>query len=155
MKISLRKVTLKDALLLFNWANDSEVRKNSFTNNKIEWAEHIVWLEKKLSNSDNYFYLFFNDNQIPLGLIRIEKGEKAIIGVTVAKQYRGKGIGRRIIDLGCKEFWKTNEADIFAKIKPSNKGSLKAFQKAGFGAIENLSCSGEPECILKTSKNVD
>ena len=41
--LSLRKVNLNDVELIFKWANDPDVRNNSFNTNQIVWDEHVKW----------------------------------------------------------------------------------------------------------------
>lgn len=46
----LRKVTKDDIMLLYNWANDNEVRKNAFNSNYIDINVHKKWFEDKLNS---------------------------------------------------------------------------------------------------------
>lgn len=46
--LSLRKVIYEDYYLLFEWTNDEEVRKNSFSYDKVDIDTHKLWLKNKL-----------------------------------------------------------------------------------------------------------
>ena len=56
-KIFLRQVDEKDCDLIYNWANDEYVRKNSFSNEKIIYEDHIKWFNKKIDEKNNYFFM--------------------------------------------------------------------------------------------------
>lgn len=131
MTMEIRDVTLSDARLLFDWANDPATRANSFHSEPISWENHLSWLEKKLKSGSSSFYLFTIDEE-PVGLVRMEGSEPSIIGVTVAPNHRGKGLSSKMIRSACTAFRKKNDSSVLAYIKLSNIPSLKAFEKAGF-----------------------
>ena len=39
----LRLAEMEDMDLLFTWANEEMVRKNSFSTRKITYEEHVIW----------------------------------------------------------------------------------------------------------------
>ena len=60
--LSLRKVNKKDESLLFNWANDSDVRKWSFNKKTITLDKHKIWFEGKLSNKNVLIWILEDEN---------------------------------------------------------------------------------------------
>ena len=58
MGLYLRKADFKDCDVLFNWANDDEVRKNSFNQNKILYGDHIVWFNKVIYDFHIVFWKY-------------------------------------------------------------------------------------------------
>ena len=48
MQQYLRKATIEDMDLLFQWANDPVVRKNSFSTAEISYEEHTKWYHNLL-----------------------------------------------------------------------------------------------------------
>lgn len=78
--IYLRKATPEDMKMLFDWANDEDVRRNSFNSNKITWEEHKVWFERLMKDENQYQYILMVDD-IPAGQIRLScEDGKAEIG---------------------------------------------------------------------------
>ncbi|GAB6282482.1 MAG: hypothetical protein STSR0008_12280 [Ignavibacterium sp.] len=135
----LREITLDDAKLLFDWANDPAMRANSFHQKKIEWNKHITWLKDKLdSKSSKIFIASFNGNDI--GQIRFDRKEnKAIIDFYITEEFRGKGLGSSMLLKGEKKitnYWK-DIVDIVGEVKKNNLSSNKAFIKAGFQENES------------------
>ena len=57
MNLSLRKVTIKDLLILYKWANDRSVRSNSINKKKILLESHSKWLKKMIHSNNNFFYI--------------------------------------------------------------------------------------------------
>jgi len=132
MKIlTFKKATFNDAKLLFDWANDEEVRKNSFNSSKIEYEEHITWFQNCLESEDVNIYIFYLDN-IPVGQVRLTNIDKEylIISYSISSGYRGKGLGKSVI--------RQIETDIMplypaikcliGKVKPDNIASQKVFE---------------------------
>jgi RimJ/RimL family protein N-acetyltransferase len=128
----LRGATTEDCLLFFEWANDGDVRKNSFSPEKIEWKNHVTWFDSKLNNDQSKLYVLMNNN-IPLGQVRLDKeGEFWIVDYSIDKKYRGKGLGKEIIKL----ISKTGIRPIKAVVKTNNESSLRAFKINSFSRQE-------------------
>lgn len=143
MKLYLRKATEKDVDILFKWANDEVVRKNSFCTEKIKYEDHLAWFDKLLKDSNRMqFILEQNDEgQINLiGQIRIsleEDGNQAEIGYSVDSSYRGMGYGKQMLRMAAAELQR-DYPDInrlIAKVKPNNVASYKAFIDTGFEEV--------------------
>lgn len=132
IKISHRKATIADCSLYWYWANDPEVRNNAFNANPIPWKEHQNWFETRLINSNNIL-LIFESQYGPVGQIRLD-GEKATqktISYSVARQFRGKGVGKKIISeviIAHPPFANS----YLAEVKKTNKASVNIFDKLGF-----------------------
>lgn len=153
MNIKIRSASKVDAAYLFKLANDPATRKNSFNPKPIEWSEHKNWFSEKLKDPNSYIYIFSFEKQ-SIGTVRIDKREdETIIGVTLDPKYRGRGLGSKIILLGCNEFWKNNENAISAYIKKGNVGSIKSFKKAGFIYYRNRMIEGFESLILIAKKS--
>jgi RimJ/RimL family protein N-acetyltransferase len=144
MKLKFRKANINDAKLYFNWANDKLVRKNSFQQEEINYSQHINWFTDKLNSSDCFLYLFLNENEIPVGQVRIDKSNsEIIIGVSIDKNHRGKNLGVEMIEQACNDYFKQfPNTEILAYIKQENEPSIKLFKKAGFIEVKSLKING-------------
>ena len=99
MQSKLRKATEKDKDLLFQWANDSECRKNSLNSELISYESHCKWFASKLNSQfcDMYIYMYQGQET---GQIRIDyQGKNGQISYSVAKEFRGQGHGGKILQL--------------------------------------------------------
>lgn len=130
-QVNMRAITAKDSKLLFNWANDKDVRENSLNPEPIPWANHQKWFAGKLKSDFSRIYILELKN-IPLGQIRydyIEKENLWLIDYSIDKKERGKGFGNIII---------TKTLDLFSKktikavVRHRNISSQKVFENNGF-----------------------
>jgi RimJ/RimL family protein N-acetyltransferase len=133
-KIHFRNVKKEDIDLYFDWANDETTRSNSFSSEKISYETHCEWFLKKIEDRNTMMLVFENEKDHAIGQVRIEKKQNEnVIGISIDKNFRGKGFASVMIDLACEEFFKKyNSNTITAYIKKENTGSLRSFQKANF-----------------------
>ncbi|ABK61928.1 GNAT family N-acetyltransferase [Clostridium novyi] len=131
--IQLRKVTEKDCELLFRWANDVDVRKNSFNPEYISYEEHVDWFFKMLQERDVLFFIMEVDNKsIGQARINIDKNI-GVISYSICKQFRGKGFGKKIIQLVEENISCLKTINkIVAYVKKDNKSSNKIFTKLNY-----------------------
>ena len=95
--IYLRKAEATDVDLLFEWANDPDVRKNSFHSEMIDYSTHIKWFEKILASNDVLQFILMDENTA-VGQIRIIIIEdEAEISYSIGLKFRGKGYGKIIV----------------------------------------------------------
>lgn len=130
----LRRATLEDSRLLFEWANDPVVRKNSFSTKEITWEEHKIWFEKVLKNEDCMQYIYMHDKE-PIGQVRIQiAGDEALIGYSICASVRGKGYGKKLLVVLSEQVKKDfpNVRKLIGKVKPENIASQKAFTHSGY-----------------------
>lgn len=148
--VRLRPVCREDEALLLQWANDFETRANSFCSETIAPAEHARWLAGKLVASGCIMYLAENSDGIPYGVARFEMiSGRAVISVGVAPEFRRQGLGSLIIRAACERiFTERDLSAIEALVKMENRGSLRAFQKAGFLVGGTATRNGIPALSL-------
>jgi RimJ/RimL family protein N-acetyltransferase len=123
--IDLRPATMVDARTLFAFRNDPDTRANSVNTAPVPWDDHLAWLEASLANPDRDLLVAEMDGA-PVGTVRIDRGEETEISWTVAPDYRGKGVGKRMVALACPH------GPLVAKIKPTNPASQGIAAHAGF-----------------------
>lgn len=137
MKIYLRDVTEQDRDLLFQWANDEAVRKNSFSSKEITQEEHGRWFDKMMQNENCIQWILQAEDE-PVGQIRITvNGETAEIGYSICLTRRGEGFGKLMLKLVMEhvraEFPTIRK--LVAKVKPENIASRKAFEDNGYRVL--------------------
>ena len=125
--------TIDDAKLLFDWSNDPLVRENSHNTTQINWENHIDWLTEKLKSDSKILILYYRNKAI--GIIRFDnKGEYFLINYSIDQQFRGKGFGTKIIQLGLQRMEKGSSFE--AIVKKDNLSSIKIFEKLNFDKQE-------------------
>jgi RimJ/RimL family protein N-acetyltransferase len=132
--VKLRKTTLSDAKLLFDWVNEYSVRNNAINTNQITWIDHLAWLQKKLASKITFLFIA-EINDIPIGQIRFDLiDNKYIIDYSIARNERGKGYGLLIVKEAINEMkqHKQHACTFLAWVKSENAASRRVFEKLGF-----------------------
>jgi len=147
--LRMRDVTIDDARLLFEWANDADTRAASFSSAAIVWESHQRWLAQRLANPRVHQYIADADGQ-PVAVVRFDPDEnEAVISVALSPAQRGRGLGAIVIEAGVARYAeRTGCRRIRALIKPENQRSLRAFQRAGFVRVGETQVQGASALLL-------
>ena len=142
--LSIRRAVATDCKVLWELANDPEVRDSAFSPAPIPWEDHKVWFESKMKSSRCHILIGESEGAVA-GQVRVDEqadqtadqgarqGRQGEIDVTVARGFRGAGVGSRLIDLAVDEiFASTAISRVHAYILPKNIPSQRAFENAGF-----------------------
>lgn len=136
--MQLRKVTTQDIDILYQWANDVEVRRNAFSTDPIEYSSHVKWFESKLNSSNCEMYILVKDNT-PIGQIRLDYcGNLAYIDYSIQKDFRNQGYGSLILNL-VEDKIIDNKYDnivLVALVKKHNLASCERFIQNGYDTTE-------------------
>ena len=93
----IRYANLDDMKNIFELSNDDEVRKNSFSTEKIKWDEHVKWYNNRLQKRICPFYIIEDIDGRFIGQVRIDIGDETIISISITKDFRGKKLASQII----------------------------------------------------------
>lgn len=155
--LSFKKPTVNDLELYFEWANDPEVRQQSYNSITINFDNHSKWFKALLNDKSSYLYIFKNQNNEKVGQVRIQKQNnyEAIISISVASMHRGKGYASEMLILATDSFFTDNKDFLInAYIKEINLSSKYSFEKAGFKFCDMLSYENYNSFhYMKTPKN--
>ena len=149
-QIVLRKATLDDAKLLFQWKNDPETIANSITKRGVTMEEHMNWLEKVVDDPKRQLYIL-EINQIPVAQLRLDieylekesdtivlEDIKQVTAITaeisygLAAEYRGKGLGKVLLEQAELIAQVYGFDQLTAEVLPHNLASQKLFKKLGY-----------------------
>lgn len=134
-KFSLRKVTDADLAILFEWANDPEVRQNAINQEPIALGSHEIWFKNKLRDEHSKIFVLRKDEQ-PVGQIRFDfVGDRFMIDYSIAPNFRGLGLGSEILKQGLRLLTEQRSEKMVlvgAEVDRQNIPSMKVFRSAGF-----------------------
>ncbi len=145
--LNLRPARENDCRLLWEWANDEQVRAASFSSAAIPWNNHVAWFNKKLRQDGCRIWIAEDNEGTPVGQVRFDQradGEYEI-AASLSKDRRGQGLAIPLITQALQSFsTRGNSARIHAFVKPGNTASLKAFARSGFERVAPASVHGQP-----------
>lgn len=140
--LKIRMALASDEASWLTLSNDPLVRKNSYNQNKITSSEHHNWFTSRLKKTDSHLYIVTIDERI-IANLKIEQVEnKAIIGLSVSANERGKGLAPLVLIKCCRDYHSKFKQPIYAYIKLENTASDFAFRKAGFVLLGQESIEG-------------
>lgn len=154
MHLSVRPATEEDCKLVFDWANEPEVRIASFHTEKIEWPDHTSWYLQKLKNPNSLILIFEVDGK-PAGQIRFDKNSEEnyfLISFLLDQKFRGKSLGGVLIETGIGYLiTQVQQTPILCVgfVKKDNIASQRAFLKNEFLLVS------ESDVSLKFEKKVE
>ena len=144
--LRLRRVEEKDCRLLWEWANDPDVRAVSFSTEPIPWEQHVTWFKSKLADPNAVLYLASDSENVPVGQVRYQiNTAEAVVSIDLAAGFRGKGLGGMALAMATEALFDTTKvAVVHAYVKPDNEPSMKLFHNAKFTRRGVASVQGRP-----------
>ncbi|MFN8370972.1 MAG: GNAT family N-acetyltransferase [Bacteriovoracaceae bacterium] len=132
--IEIRKATLNDCKMIFDWRNHPTIRKISLNSDELNYDDHVKWFEKVVI-SNRQLLLVASLNNTPCGVVRFDcEKSTAQISIYLSPDFIGKGIGTSV--LAKSETWlKLNQPEINsikAQVLPDNLPSKKMFEKQNY-----------------------
>ncbi len=134
----LRPTTLADESTYHTWANDPEVRRQSFNTDPIPLDQHQRWFRSRLQTPDALLRVLVDQEGLPLGQIRFERSatepDRALIGFSLDPIVRGHGLASDLLKLGVAELarhWGP-VVEAYGEVRAANTASARSFQRAGF-----------------------
>jgi UDP-2,4-diacetamido-2,4,6-trideoxy-beta-L-altropyranose hydrolase len=133
-RIHLRRVRENDKRLLWEWANDPEVRAAAFSQAAIPWEQHETWFANKIDNPNCLLLIGEDEPGRAVGQFRVDwiSDQEGEIDVSVSSELRGAGYGKMLIEGGVSRAFAERGERLHAFVKAGNEASRHAFEGAGF-----------------------
>jgi RimJ/RimL family protein N-acetyltransferase len=140
--ISLRPARSADEALLLRWANDPQVRANSFSPVPINPADHHHWFQQGLENPNRLLLIATATDGCLIGQIRFDRelasaeggASEATVDLSLDRCARGHGLAAELVRLGLQAMEQRwgQTTDAVADALSSNTASNVCFARAGF-----------------------
>ncbi len=141
----LRAATPEDCRNLWEQVNEPEMRSLAQNPAHVPWEEHQRWYATRLTSALP-FWIIEVDNKKFAGYIRFEKNSESAVRLSVllAREYRGQGLGSRLLSVACHLFWEAFPSiDIEALVLEDNIASQRMFNKVGFRCVSMEHINGK------------
>ena len=136
---------------MLRWANDPQVRTNSFSSEPIDADDHHRWFQKGLADLNRLMLIATASDGCPVGQIRFDRHAspdpggvpEATVGLSLDRCARGHGLAKTLVRLGLQEMeqrWGPS-IDVVAEVMASNTASNGCFSRCGFTLEGNSSRS--------------
>jgi UDP-2,4-diacetamido-2,4,6-trideoxy-beta-L-altropyranose hydrolase len=140
--LQLQTATGCDEALLLRWANEPQVRSNSFSPEPIAPADHQRWFQAGLADANRLLLIARDGQGCPLGQIRFDRQppahaqspREALIDLSLDRCARGRGLAKELVRLGLQamaQHWGP-ATEAVAEVLAGNAASQATFAKAGF-----------------------
>ena len=136
----------RDASLLLDWHNDSEIRATRLGTTAIEENQLLEWILNQINDDHQLNWIIENHEGRPVGQIHLDSSSenRTVIRISLTPSMRGKGIGTALIEAACrKRNQESGDTQFFAHIKPIDIASQTAFRKAGFKPVATKTIHGQ------------
>jgi RimJ/RimL family protein N-acetyltransferase len=142
LHLQLRPATASDEALLLRWANDPQVRANSFSPAPIAPADHQRWFQAGLADANRLLLIACDASGCPLGQIRFDRQppndtsgpHEALIDLSLDRCARGHGLATELVRVGLQAMeshWGPS-TEAVAEVLDGNATSQATFARAGF-----------------------
>lgn len=151
--LTIRAAAADDARFYWDVNNEPSVRAQSIDTKPIPWDVHEAWFAASLERPSRRMFVV-EVSGAPAGVVRFDlEGERATISIALERSFRGHGLGSAVIERGCQTLAADDQTTLVeALVRPENVASLRAFERAGFEAVDRVERDGVALVLLKWEK---
>jgi RimJ/RimL family protein N-acetyltransferase len=132
--LKVRQAGKSDMEQFLAWRNDPRVVASSFTEGRIELADHQRWYLQKLASPNCGLYVVESE-AAPAGQFRFDiDGPEATINYSLATAFRGRGLATESMMRAIAAFHNDHAEvhHLVGFVKPDNVASCRVFEKLCF-----------------------
>lgn len=138
--LTARYARVDDELLVLEWANDPQSRRNAFSTSPISAETHHHWFRSRLRDLDNCIFLIVTEpGGVPIGQVRFDlRGQGWEISYMLDSRSRGRGLGASLLKAALDRLGVLRpSASCFGRVKSDNAASRRVFERLGFDCEAN------------------
>ena len=129
----VRPANAGDVERIYRWANESEVRRWSLSQDQISWEDHQQWFSSVLADPTRV--LFVGEMEEPVGAVRFDSvGDCTEVSIMLDSRFRGHRLSRRLLNTAMLAH---GPATFTATVKIDNARSMSLFSDWTLLRVEN------------------
>ena len=148
----LRKATNADRPAV--WALISSVlRSYGITPDEHTTDKDLVDIEASYWNSKGAFFVLLNGQEV-IGTVALHHETDALCELCrmyLAPQYRGQGVGRRLLEHSVREARESGFKEMYLKTASVLVEAIALYKRAGFITVEGVEASGNCDLVMRRS----
>jgi ribosomal-protein-alanine N-acetyltransferase len=129
-----------------------EIEKNAFEKKEVFPKEYFLELSKKWP--EGFLMAKLGEEIVGYAIGEKSKDSGLIVSVAVKKEWRRRGIGRKLIEKLLENFKKEGMKIVFLHVREENRDAINFYQALGFKIIElveNYYSNGEDAYLMEKS----
>jgi ribosomal-protein-alanine N-acetyltransferase len=129
-----------------------EIEKNAFEKKEVFPKEYFLELSKKWP--EGFLMAKLGEEIVGYAIGEKSKDSGLIVSVAVKKEWRRRGIGRKLIEKLLENFKKEGMKIVFLHVREENRDAINFYQALGFKIIElveNYYSNGENAYLMEKS----
>jgi L-amino acid N-acyltransferase YncA len=133
--LALRRATADDCAAVWAWNFAPDVRAVSIDARPVGLDDHARWYAERLARADAPMWVVENAGR-PIGIVRVDNQPDGAgkLSIALARDARGRGIGRRAVAEACARWGRP----VVAWIRHDNLSSRNCFEACGFTAGDRV-----------------
>lgn len=142
--VELVAATEDDIELVYRWQLAPETRKFALNPALPSWNEHKDWMNDKLKQNQNYFYIIRDKERASSsGVLRLDRQYTGtyLVSILVDPECHGRGIARSALSVADRIF---PDFTLKAVVLEANRASQRLFENAGYQRLTNEEFSRKP-----------
>lgn len=144
LRVTLRRARAADIELVWEWSFSPELRGAMQSPRVVLYKDYAEWYASRLSDRLTAIWIV-EDAGASAGVVLIDRQDKRALPrltIVLGQRARGKGIGRRALELACEQW----QRPLLAEADARNASAIRCLEAAGFERTSERQVSGATRC---------
>lgn len=140
LRVTLRRARPQDAERVWEWCFHGELRAVMQSARVVLYREFLRWFEGRLRDRQMAVWII-EDAGASVGVAVIDRHDKQglpRLALSLGKRVRGRGIGRRALELVCEQW----QRPVVVEVSADNVAGMRCLEAAGFERTGEAAAGG-------------
>lgn len=144
LRVTLRRARAVDIDLVWEWSFSPELRDAMQSPRVVLYKDYAEWYASRLSDRLTAIWIV-EDAGASAGVVLIDRQDRQALPrltIVLGHRARGKGIGRRALELACEQW----QRPLLAEADATNAAAARCLESAGFERTSERQVGGVLRC---------